>query len=88
MFKTDEGVKMKHYFATLFLSAFLIPAYAQSLDAVPTSNKLDADPPAPMMAQSIKQAGDMKIIQADHQTECFRVYSTDRYPGLNCIPDH
>ncbi|HAH1832200.1 MULTISPECIES: hypothetical protein, partial [Gammaproteobacteria] len=41
---------------------------------------------SPMMAQSLRQP-DLQPISTDRKTECFRLYTPDRKPGVNCVPD-
>ncbi|MHA6498230.1 hypothetical protein ACX3VG_16300, partial [Escherichia coli] len=38
------------------------------------------------MAQSLRQP-DLQPISTDRKTECFRLYTPDRKPGVNCVPD-
>lgn len=78
---------MKPYFATLLLSAFILPAHAQPLSSTPTDNTSSANTTSPMLAQSVKQPDAIKMLYPDHRTECFNLYSPERHPGVNCVPD-
>ncbi|ENS3580856.1 hypothetical protein ACEZUE_003029 [Escherichia coli] len=79
-------VKMKPYFAALMLSVSALPAYAGPLGTADKTDLPQSNVSSPMMAQSLRQP-DLQPISTDRKTECFRLYTPDRKPGVKCVPD-
>ena len=82
----DMIQEMKPYFAALMLSVSVLPAYAGPLGTADKADLPQSNVSSPMMAQSLRQP-DLQPISTDRKTECFRLYTPDRKPGVNCVPD-
>jgi|GEM_PF-5490064 hypothetical protein len=80
---------MKRYFTTLLLSTLMLGSFAHADGAMDISEPSafpKSNAASPMKAQSVKIA-EQDLYPNSHVTECFRIYTPDRKPGVNCVPD-
>ncbi len=76
---------MKPYFAALMLSVSVLPAMLvrSVLLIKPTYRKAMSPANDGPVAQATRPATDID----GQETECFRLYTPDRKPGVNCVPE-
>lgn len=77
---------MTRYFSTLLLSAMFLPASVYAINTATESPVQHSNAASPMAIPAAKHS-DIKTLPQDHVTECFRLYTPDRKPGVNCVPD-
>lgn len=77
---------MTRYFSTLWLSVVLLPASVFAIDNTTVTPAQHSNAANPFVIPTAKHS-DIKTLPVDRRTECFRLYTPDRKPGVNCIPD-